>query len=180
MKRILALSCAVLVLSISGVALAGQKTGLYLGGSIGSSALDISKGDINFDDDDFGYKIFTGFNFGIIPLINLGVEGSYVDFGKASSYQILNHDVGVTGWDLFGVAGVNLGPIALFGKVGNIWWKSDSDYLQSILDKSGNDVAYGLGLLFQLGSLALRAEYEIFDIDVAKVDYISAGVSWTF
>jgi len=64
--------------------------------------------------------------------------------------------------------------------VGNIWWKSDSDYLQSILDTSGNDVAYGLGLLFQLGSLALRAEYEIFDIDVAKVDYISAGVSWTF
>lgn len=180
MKKLLTIICGILILSMSGVASAGQESGFYLGGSLGSATIDVSKDSFNFDDDDLGYKIFAGYNFGIIPLIDLGIEGSYVDFGEASSVQILNQDVGVTGWDLFGVGAVNLGPIGVFGKVGQIWWSSDSDVFQAILDKSGNDMAYGIGLRFQLGSLAFRAEYELFDIDVADVDYISAGVSWTF
>jgi len=180
MKNFFALSCLILILSISVTASAGQDSGLYLGGSIGSSGLNFSTQGAHFDDNDFGFKIFTGFNFGIIPLIDLGVEGSYVDFGKASSAQILNTDIGITAWDLFGVGAVNLGPIGIFGKVGQAWWNSDSNILQSVLDKSGNDMAYGIGLRFQLGSLAIRAEYERFDIELADVDYISAGVSWTF
>jgi len=180
MKKLSALICGVLILSLCGFASAGQESGFYLGGSLGSANIDVSKDSYKFDDDDLGYKIIAGFNFGIIPLIDLGVEGSYVDFGKASSAQILNQDVGVTAWDLFGVGAVNLGPFGIFGKVGQVWWESDSKVLQSVLDKSGNDMAYGIGLRFQLGSLAIRAEYELFDIDVANVDYVSAGVSWTF
>jgi len=180
MKRILALSLGLLILSISGIASAGQESGLYIGGSIGSSSLEFSKGSVDFSDDDFGYKIFGGFNFGVIPLIDLGVEGSYVDFGDASDAQIFDYKIGISAWDFFGVGAVNLGPIGLFGKVGQVWWKSDSGILQDVLDKSGNDMAYGIGLRFQLGRIAIRGEYEIFDTDLIDIGYASAGVSLTF
>ena len=180
MKKLLTVICGILLLSISGLASAGQESGFFVGGSLGSSSLDIARQSVDFSDDDLGFKVFGGYNFGIIPLLDLGVEGSYVDFGEASSAQILNQDVGITGLDLFGYASFDLGPIGLFGKVGQIWWDSDSDFIATALDDSGNDMAYGIGVKFKLGSLAIRAEYERFDTDVADIDYISAGVAWTF
>jgi len=180
MRRVAVLSSVFLVLSIAGVATAGQESGLYIGGAIGSSQINVSQGVADFDDDDLGYKVFTGYNLGIIPLIDVGVEGSYVNFGEASSAQIMNQDVGFSAWDAFGVGAVNLGPIGVFVKVGGVWWRSESDVLQDILDESGGDIVYGAGLRFQLGSFAIRAEYERFDIDIANIDYISAGASFTF
>lgn len=180
MKKSSVLIGGILILSISGFASAGQDSGFYLGGSFGSAALDVSRDTITFDDNDLAYKVLAGFNFGVIPLIDLGIEGSYVDFGEASSREIMNDNVGITGWDLFGVGALNLGPIGVFGKVGRIWWNSDSNYLQGILDDSGNDMGYGIGVRFQAGSLALRAEYEIFETSVADMGYASAGICWTF
>ena len=180
MKTFTALVCSLFLLLISGLATAGQESGLYIGGSVGQTWLDISEADVDFDDDDWGYKIFAGYNFGVIPLIDLAVEGSYVDFGEASSREIGNRDVGITGWDVFGLACFNLGPIGVFGKVGQIWWDSDSDAIQDELDDSGNDMAYGIGAKFQIGSLGLRVEYEYFDLDISDVGYLSVGASWTF
>lgn len=160
--------------------MAGAESGFYLGGSLGSANLDFSTVDVNFDDDDTAYKIFAGYNFGIIPLIDIAIEGSYVDFGEASSVQIGDTNVGVTGWDAFGLAGFKLGPIGLFGKVGFIAWDSESDVLQDQLNDSGSDPAYGIGARFQIGSLSVRAEYEWFDIDIADIEYVSVGASWTF
>jgi opacity protein-like surface antigen len=180
MKKFTVLVCSLFLLSISGLATAGQESGLYIGGSLGQAWLDISENDVDFDDDDWGYKIFAGYNFGLIPLLDLAVEGSYVDFGEASSREIGNQDVDITGWDVFGLACFNLGPIGVFGKVGQIWWDSDSDAIQDFLDDSGNDMAYGIGVRFQIGSIALRAEYELFDLDIADVDYVSVGAAWTF
>lgn len=180
MKRIPLVIVGLLGLSLSATAAAGQESGLYLGGSIGSADLSFDEESIDFDDDDTGFKLFGGYNFGGIPLIDLAVEGSYVDFGEASSVQVLNQDVGITAWNLFGVAGFNLGPIGVFGKAGQVWWESESDVFRNVLDESGSDPAYGVGLRFQLGSASLRAEYERFDIDIADVDYVSVGASWTF
>ena len=180
MKTFTALVCGLTLLSISGLATAGKESGLYIGGSLGQAMLDISVDDVDFDDDDMGYKIFAGYNFGVIPLIDLAVEGSYVDFGEASSREISNRDVGITGWDVFGLACVNLGPIGVFGKVGQIWWDSDSDAAQDELDDSGGDMAYGIGVRFQIGSIALRAEYELFYLDTVDVGYVSVGAAWTF
>lgn len=180
MKKVKVLILCLTLLSISGVAKAGKESGLYVGGSIGNSALDFSVDEVNFDDDDWGYKLFAGYNFGIIPLVDLAIEGSYVDFGEASSADLFGVDVGVTAWDAFGLACVNLGPIGVFGKVGQVWWDSKSDVLSGLLDDSGSDMAYGLGARFQMGSLGIRAEYEIFDIEVVDVGYFSVGASWTF
>jgi len=178
MKKITVVVVFLALFSISGVANAGKKTGPYIGGSLGWAVIDVSSGINDFDDDDLGFKVFGGYNFGIIPLLDLAVEGSYANFGKASSPQIANQDVDITGWDLFGLAALNLGPVGLFGKVGQIWWNSDSNIAQ--LDDSGNDMAYGLGLRFQIGSIAIRGEYEYFDLDDTDLSMLSAGVSWTF
>lgn len=180
MKKLLILICGILILSMPGFASAGQESGLYIGGSLASSSINISQSTIKYDDNDLGYKIFAGYNFGIIPFIDLGVEGSYIDFGEASYNQGINYEVGVTGWDLFAVGAVDFGPLGVFLKVGQIWWDSDSDVLTSILDNTGSDMAYGLGLKFKLLSLTVRAEYEYFDTDMGDLDFVSVGLSWTF
>ena len=176
MKKVVVMILIIALSLISGVANAGNKTGPYIGGSLGYATTDVSDGQYDFDDEDLGFKFFGGYNFGVIPLLDLAIEGSYVDFGNAADTG--NIDVDFTGWDLFGVAALNLGPIGVFGKVGQIWWKSDSDI--SLLDDSGNHMAYGVGVLFQIGSFGIRGEYEYFDIDSANVSMFSAGVSWTF
>jgi len=180
MKKYKVLVIGLALLTISGVATAGQKSGLYVGGSIGNAGLDFKAASVGFNDNDWGYKLFGGYNFGVIPLLDLAVEGSYVDFGKASSAEIFNQSVGITAWDLFGMASFNLGPIGVFGKVGQAWWDSKSSVLSDVLDRTGNSMAYGLGARFQLGSLGFRAEYEYFDIDFVNVGYFSLGASWTF
>ncbi|MBI5550630.1 MAG: porin family protein [Desulfobacterales bacterium] len=179
MKKVTALVFCLVLLSNAGTASAGKETGPYIGGSLGWSAIDVSSDDVNddYDDEDLGYKIFGGYNFGVIPLLDLAIEGSYVDFGKASSSQI-NQDVEITGWDLFGLAALNLGPVGVFGKVGQIWWDRDSNSSQ--IEDSGNDMAYGIGLRFQIGSFGIRGEYEYFDLEKTDVGMLSAGVSWTF
>ena len=180
MKKIKILVFSLLLLSISNLAIAGKKTGPYLGGSLGYTLWDFTGNTVNFDDKDQGYKLFGGYNFGLIPMVDLAVEGSYVDFGKASATYGTNLDVGLTAFDAFGLVCLNTGPIGIFGKAGKVWWNSDSNILTNLLNKSGNDMAYGLGVRFQIGSAAIRAEYEIYDIDVADVNFVSVGVSWTF
>jgi hypothetical protein len=175
MKKCTVVILILAILSIAGVANAGNKTGPFIGGSFGYATTDVSKGAYDFDDDDRGFKVFGGYNFGVIPLLDIAVEGSYVDFGEASSS---GRKVDVTGLDLFGLAALNLGPIGMFGKVGQIWWNRDSNI--GALDDSGIDMAYGIGARFQIKSFGIRAEYEYFDIDGSDIGMFSAGVSWTF
>lgn len=175
-----------LSLALCTSAWAGSESGLYLGGSLGTANYDVagrdpSFGDIKYDDDDTGYKIFAGYNIGLIPFIDLAVEGSYVDFGKALgtvSGQDTQHEV--SGFDAFGLAGFKLGPIGLFGKVGVMSWDSDSKVGSNSGSDSGTDPAYGVGARFQIGSIAVRAEYELFDVDTIDIEMLSVGASWTF
>lgn len=63
-------------------ALAGGKTGFYLGAGVGRMDVKdtVSDGD-DFSAYDAGYKIIAGYNFGKIPLLDLALEGSYVASG---------------------------------------------------------------------------------------------------
>ncbi|MEJ2180340.1 MAG: outer membrane beta-barrel protein [Gammaproteobacteria bacterium] len=168
-------------LFFSSSVLAGSESGLYLGGSIGQATVTAkgeTPGDPEFNENDAGYKIFLGYNFGIIPLIDLAVEGSYVDFGKPSGN---NDEIDLVGWDAFGLAALTFGPFSVFGKMGVLSWDSDSNVSGISSSNSGSDPAYGLGAKFILGSLALRAEYEYFDVNELEDLYmISAGLSFTF
>ncbi len=186
MKKLTVLIFTIVFLSISSMAMAGKDSGFYVGASLGNTSLDIAmddiSGGIDFDDNDMGFKVFAGYNFGLIPMFDFAVEGSYVDFGEISTplpEPFADLDFGLTAYDIFGVACYNIGPFGIFGKVGHAWWETDSSFPS--LDVSSSDMAYGLGLRFQFSSLAVRAEYEIFDLEGdIDLDYFSVGVSWTF
>jgi outer membrane immunogenic protein len=163
-------------------------SGFYVGGSVGSAGLEIDFDDpgdplntVTFDEDDFAWKAFAGYNFDL-TLLNLAIEGGYVDLGGSSA------DLGGTlfavdadGLDLFGVLGVDLGPIGIFAKAGVIAWDAEAS-IDGLGDSDdGTDPAYGVGAKFGFGSFAIRVEYELFDIEDAEdVAMISAGLVWTF
>ena len=186
MSKLISLGCAIVMLCASSVASAGSESGFYLGASVGnadSSAeyKNTAAGDVSFDDADTGYKVFLGYNFGVVPFLNLAVEGSYVDFGTAKGTVAgSNAESKVNGVDAFGLVGFNLGPVALFAKAGAINWDSETTVLSSTVNRSGTDPAYGVGLQFQLGSVGLRAEYEVFDLDEVEIGFASIGMSYTF
>lgn len=173
-------------------AAASADSGFYLGGSVGTAGTELQFEDgVEFDEDDFAWKAFAGFNFDL-PVIDLALEGGYVNFGSPGG----NVDVpGVGSADVavdvdalsgFGLLGVDLGPIGVFAKAGVVSWdaKSTVDGLGSG-DESGTDPAYGVGARFSIGSIEIRLEYEAFDLDVDGVDstdlsMVSAGLVWTF
>jgi len=160
-------------------------SGLYIGGSVGTAGVEIDAGTpvnpVLFDEDDFAWKAFAGYNFDL-PILNFGIEGGYVDLGGPSA------DIGGSlievdsdGYDVFGVLGIDLGPIGIFAKAGVIAWDAEFSIDGVTGTDDGTDAAYGVGAKISLGSLAFRVEYELFDIeDTENVGMISAGLVWTF
>ncbi|MFZ5876600.1 MAG: outer membrane beta-barrel protein [Nitrospirota bacterium] len=174
MKKLTLLGYALALLLVSSTAWAGGDSGLYLGGSVGSSNIEVSGSGGSYDDNATAYKIFGGYNFGLVPLIDVAIEGSYVDFGTADG---AGGETSVTGLDAFGLVGVNMGPISMFGKVGAVRWDTE---VSGAADESGTDPAYGIGLQFQLLSIAIRAEYELFTPEDVDIGLASIGASYTF
>ena len=173
------------ILSLSSASFADS--GPFLGGSVGAATVSAAVpdpgfgNDINFDEDDFAWKIYGGYAFDL-PLIDFGVELGYFDLGSPS-VDVLGDKVGisVSGYSAFALAGVNLGPVGLFLKGGIASWDADLFVANLRGSESGSDPAYGLGLRFTLGSIEIRGEYEIFDIaDADDVYMASAGLVWRF
>lgn len=188
MKKQLCTLLALVTLSTTGYTYAGTDSGLYLGGSVGNAEIDYDDNlpefdSIDFKDDDTAYKVFGGYNFGVLPLLDLAVEGGYIDFGTQEQFindAFGNQTVGVTGLTVSGLAGLTLGPLGLFGKAGVINWDSDVTNFSFDDANSGTDAAYGVGAKVQLGSFAVRAEYEIFEINNADMAFYSIGGVMTF
>lgn len=158
-------------------------SGVYVGGSIGTATVDISA--IEFDENDSAYKAFLGYRFDL-PVVFLAVEGGYVDLGQPElSIGDASASVELTGMNLFGVAGLETGPIDLFIKAGYLAWDGDfvtDDGLGNVETGSddGSDLGYGLGIAFGLGPLEIRGEYEMYDIEDADVSMVSVGFSYLF
>jgi outer membrane immunogenic protein len=163
-------------------------SGFYIGGSVGNTTLEanfqdpIGGNDFLFDESDFSWKAFGGFNFDLPGLI-LGVEGGYRSLGgPAATFASESYGIDITAWDAYGVAGFDLGPLNVFGKLGIISW--DADVTIAGIDagsEDDQDTAYGIGASFNLGSLQLRAEYEVFDVsDIEDLYMLSAGFVYTF
>ena len=155
------------------VAVAGADSGFYIGAGVG----DASVKDTNFDESDSAYKLFGGYNFGVVPLVDLAVEASYVDFGKPSNST---STVDVSGLNAFGLAGLSFGPFGIFAKAGILSWNSDATIGGASGSDSGTDTGYGIGARFAIGSFAVRAEYELYDIDNADLDMVSVSGVFTF
>ena len=163
-----------ILLSAPATSFAGADSGFYIGAGVGDASVDVG----DFDESDSAYKIFGGYNFGVIPLIDLAVEASYVDFGNPSQGD---RNIEITGLNAFGLAGLSFGPFGIFAKAGMIDWDVDTSESGVSGSDSGTDPAYGIGARFALGSFAVRAEYEVYDVDSeADVEMLSVSAVFTF
>ncbi len=160
-----------LILLIPIAALGGQSAladdGFSLGASVGYASIEDNDPNFDFDAQDTGYKIFANYTFADY----LGIEGSYVDFGKPNDdFGGLAGVIDAEGWTLYGVGALPLGDsVELIGKAGVISWDADSliDGVQVGAD-DGNDLALGVGARWNSeGTVGLRAEFEWFDISEA-------------
>ncbi|MEM9404356.1 MAG: outer membrane beta-barrel protein [Pseudomonadota bacterium] len=184
-----------LLLTVVGMPLSAlADSGFYVGGSIGGASIEADIEDDpqlptlpdEIDEDDTGFKVFGGFLWDN-PLIDLGVEVGYVDFGEPEVNVPTNvGDVEVgfetSGINLWGIAGTELGPLDVFAKLGYVSWDIEASIqrIQGDVSDDGNDIGYGLGAAFNLGALQIRGEWELYDIDDADVSMLSLGVAFRF
>lgn len=183
-KRILAVALLLVALPMSQAQADG---GWYLGASTGLAFLELdvpgTDGDVfGLDDSENAWKVYGGYIVDL-PLVDVGVEGGYVDFASPSEgFPGFRAEADITGLNLWGVAGVDIGPVGVFGKLGAIAWDLDgrtTGIVNQRFDDSGTDIGYGLGGKFMLFSFEVRLEYERYEIDDG-VDMISVGANWVF
>jgi len=185
-KAIAAIGLASLGLASMGLAVntvsAAEPVGGYVGASIGES--NIEDDDIDFDEGDTAFKIFGGYAFH--P--NFAVELAYVDAGSpretAGPASLEVEAKGIIG---SAVGRIPLGDIfTLFGKVGFAHYDIDATVRfgnGTVLsdDDSDTDIAYGLGAQVAIGArFAVRAEYEMIDIEDGDFSFLSVGGLFKF
>jgi len=162
---------ALVLTTLLGFLLAGPamatKPGFYLGGSVGGATTDDKAQDI--DESDTAWKIFAGYHF----LQFFAVEGGYRDLGAPSKNNVR---VEPTGWDIAGLAGIPLGPVYLFGKLGAIYWDADTNIGGS---DDGTGYEAGIGASIDLWKIQLRGEVEYLDVLDGSLMY-TVGAAWRF
>jgi OOP family OmpA-OmpF porin len=151
--------------------------GFYAGAGVGQMNVEIDDVydlGINFDEDDVGFKVFGGYRF--LPW--LSVEGIYLDGGKPETQYTSGADtLGLTvEVQTIAAAAVFSLPIGdqfeIFLKPGFAYWDSTADFRVSSPDfsydfsddDSGNAFFIGAGAGWTIGKVALRLEYEMFDV----------------
>jgi len=163
---------------------AAKESGFYIGASLGSGTVQAEGtlpggGDFNFDESDFAWKLYGGYTLGSW----LGIEGGYVDFGSTtgSVAPLVSAESDFSGLDAFVIAGLPIGPVRIFAKLGGIYWDNEVKFDDGSppADDDGFDIGGGLGLELSLFSVAIRAEVEYFDA-LDDVYLATIGATWTF
>ena len=184
------MTAIVLMAAVAGIAptAAYAEGGFYIGGSVGAATLDADIDDLaipglpsSIDEDDTAYKVFAGYNFDL-PVLDLGIEASYVDFGEPG-IDITGDEllIGTTSVNLWGIAGLDLGPLNVFGKFGYVDYDAEAIFLDDSASETGSGTGYGVGLRFGLGPIEVRGEYEIFDLeDDVDIEMLSVGIAFYF
>ena len=176
------------LLPLAGMALfpvaALADSGFYVGAAAGGATQDIEiGGPPEIEEDDTAFKVFGGYKFDM-SIVDLGVELGYVDFGEAE----INTNAGElvfdpTGINLWGVAGFEVGPVDLFGKLGVIAWDVETTTFTGKSSDDGTAFGFGLGAGFNIGRVQIRGEYELYDpsdTDVTMLSMLSLGVVYHF
>lgn len=147
--------------------------GFYVGAGGGIANIEIDESDLNFEDDDFGWKIYAGYRF--MPYF--AVEGGYADLGEPDD-DVLGVRVRaeVEIWSLYAVGILPFSDTwEGFGKVGIAAWDADlnASGLGASEGEDGEDLALGLGVNWNLNEQwLLRTEWEYFDIDDADTVWL--------
>jgi opacity protein-like surface antigen len=174
--KLAAIAFATSLLPVS--AYAGAESGVYLGGGIGGTSVEIQDTDTSIESDETGFKLILGYNFGIIPLLDLAIEGAYVNFGKSEQG---NTEFKQSAWDGFGLVGLSLGPVGLFGKLGMAAWENELSIGSVSTKTSGTDPVYGIGARLQIMKVTGRIEYEYYDLEgIDDTSMTSLSLLYTF
>ena len=180
-KRFWRVGSAVLLLGITGPAIAQGYIGAGAGITSADFCDDIAGSGLSCDDEDTGLKIFGGYKF--TP--NFAVEGAWIDLGEASITVGVN--TATVEVDGFQVAAVGILPInpqwSVFGKLGAFMWDAsvNSNIPGATGSDDGTDIMFGFGGMWNITpQFGLRAEWERFDIDSNDVDFLSVGIQFNF
>lgn len=172
-----ALSLAALGATALAPAAQAADNGFYLGA--GFTKAQVDDFDTQFDFDDESFKLIAGFR----PLDSFGVEVNYIDLGRDSvTVGPLTLNGKSKAYGAFAVGYLPLAPLDLFAKAGAARWESElaSTALGRFRD-DGTEFAWGAGIQARLGSLAVRLEYESFDVgSSARSELVTLGATWTF
>lgn len=183
MNRKLLITFAALLLGAFATPGAYAARGLYLGAGLGQSTVKDSTSSGNFDSTDAAYKVFGGYRFNMIPIIDLAAEVGYTDFGKPSQ------DIGgsrvqfkLHGFDAAALLIFPLGPVDFYGKVGVLSWSLDASGAGTTASTtSGTDPFYGLGIGFYVWKIGIRAEFEQYKIkDIDRVQMYTLNALFQF
>lgn len=178
---------AILLAALALPVTATADSGFYIGVSAGGATLEADTGDISIpglpssiDEDDTATEIFAGYKFDL-PVIDIGIEAGYVDFGEPD-IDVLGETlfIDTTGINVWGIAALNVGLFDIYGKLGYIAWDVDARYIDESITEDGSDLGYGLGAEFEVGPVLIRGELEIYDFDGADITMLSLGVAYQF
>jgi hypothetical protein len=160
---------------------AAHAGGIYLGGGVGTATIKDSPGNpsgTQFNESDAAYKVFGGYRFDLLPIVSLSGEVGYRNLGKPNTAAA---EYKVDGFDYAALAGVGLGPIELFARVGGMQYNLDKTRGGTKTSFDGTAAVYGVGARFSLFGIGVRAEYEKIDINqLDNVDMISVSAFYQF
>jgi len=159
------------LVTVLGVALsvsAAHAGGIYIGGGVGAATIKDSPSNpsgTQFNESDAAYKVFGGYRFDWLPIVSLSGEVGYRDLGNPSNGAA---EYKVDGFDYAALAGLGLGPVELFARVGGMQYNLDKTVNGTKTSFDGSAPVYGVGARFSLFGIGVRAEYEL--IDINKLD----------
>jgi len=163
-KRITTLTAVAFVLGIGTSMAQAADQGGYLGVGLGQSKVKgACEGFTSCDDTDTGVKLFGGYQF--VP--NAAVEIGYINLGKFKgtdsggfTLESKSHGFDV---DFVGTLPLN-DQFAVLARVGMFFWKVDlSGNGVASQSGSGNDLTYGLGLVYDVSKkVSVRFEWQQF------------------
>jgi hypothetical protein len=187
-----------------GAAMAGDPLGLYAGVALGDAHVrseELRSGESTpfiFDRSSAAWSVFLGAR----PLSFISLEFAYADFGSVSApppgafaYFSANSKQNVASVFAIGHLPLPVPHLELYGKLGVAHLKTQSHVATQPFDcpagiacsvygasqsQSGTNPAYGAGAQANLGSFAVRIEYERIAASGGNPDLLSLGLSRAF
>jgi Outer membrane protein beta-barrel domain len=176
--------------------LAANILGFYAGAAIGQANVKVDRlpdgNTINFNEHKFGWKLM----FGTRPISRLGAEVEYIDFGHPTgSNEFATADAKAHATALFalGYLPLPLPYVDVFGKLGAARVNTTGNAsLVGVFcirapcgvefDRTDSRFAWGLGGQVRVPTLpiAVRLEYEHFDVPNGAPNLFSLGAQWKF
>lgn len=181
-RSLAAIVTLTMALFASAPAKADASQGFYLGGGVGRYDIKIntfnalSNTITGYSANDTAYQFFAGYRF--IPY--LALEAQYLNLGTNREYfgggsELTNK---IYGWapslvatlPLGSYQGTPIGPVELFGRVGEYWYNYHTDYISPLgerdtVSNTYNHLIYGGGIgLVIVQRVAVRLEYDVMNI----------------